>query len=95
MKFRESRGTLVALSLFMVVALTLTWLVYVSLRHDVEGRTASYSALFTDVYGLREGDDVRMAGVRVGRVEKIEHRREIGESLIRRAAATSDCTATP
>jgi phospholipid/cholesterol/gamma-HCH transport system substrate-binding protein len=72
LKFRESRGTLVALSLFMVMALTLTWLVYVSLRHDVEGRTASYSALFTDVYGLREGDDVRMAGVRVGRVEKID-----------------------
>jgi phospholipid/cholesterol/gamma-HCH transport system substrate-binding protein len=72
LKFRESRGTLVALSLFMVVALTLTWLVYVSLRHDVEGETASYSAMFTDAYGLREGDDVRMAGVRVGRVEKID-----------------------
>ena len=28
--------------------------------------------MFTDVYGLREGDDVRMAGVRVGRVEKID-----------------------
>ncbi len=72
MRSGESRGTLVALSLFMVVALTLTWLVYVSLRHDVEGRTASYSAMFTDAYGLREGDDVRMAGVRVGRVEKID-----------------------
>jgi phospholipid/cholesterol/gamma-HCH transport system substrate-binding protein len=72
LRSRESRGTLVALSLFMVVALTLTWLVYVSLRHDVEGRTASYSAMFTDAYGLREGDDVRMAGVRVGRVEKID-----------------------
>jgi ABC-type transporter Mla subunit MlaD len=28
--------------------------------------------VFTDVFGLREGDDVRMAGVRVGRVESIE-----------------------
>jgi phospholipid/cholesterol/gamma-HCH transport system substrate-binding protein len=37
----------------------------------VAGNTTSYSAMFTDVYGLREGDDVRMAGVRVGRVEKI------------------------
>ncbi len=69
MKFR---GPLIALSLFMIVALTLTWLVYVSLRRDVAGQTASYSAMFTDVYGLREGDDVRMAGVRVGRVEKID-----------------------
>lgn len=69
MKFR---GPLIALALFMVVSLTLTWLVYVSLRRDVAGDTARYSAVFTDVYGLREGDDVRMAGVRVGRVEKVE-----------------------
>lgn len=69
MKFR---GPLVGLTLFMIVALTLTWLVYVTLRRDVSGKTVSYSAMFTDVYGLREGDDVRMAGVRVGRVEKID-----------------------
>ena len=67
----KSRGPLIGLTVFMIVALTLTWLVYVSLRRDVAGTTASYSAVFTDVYGLREGDDVRMAGVRVGRVEKI------------------------
>ena len=66
------RGPLIGLTLFMVVSLTLTWLVYASLRRDVGGKTAPYSAMFTDVYGLREGDDVRMAGVRVGRVEKID-----------------------
>ncbi len=66
------RAPLVGLSLFMVAALTVTWLVYVSLRRDVAGATAPYSAMFHDAYGLREGDDVRMAGVRVGRVEKIE-----------------------
>jgi phospholipid/cholesterol/gamma-HCH transport system substrate-binding protein len=66
------RAPLIGLTLFMIVALTLTWLVYVSLRRDVAGNTAKYSAVFTDVYGLREGDDVRMAGVRVGRVENVE-----------------------
>ncbi|KUI10012.1 mammalian cell entry protein [Mycolicibacterium acapulense] len=66
------RAALVGLSLFMVVALTLTWLVYVTLRRDVAGSTVPYSAVFTDVFGLREGDDVRMAGVRVGRVESID-----------------------
>lgn len=66
------RGALVGLSLFMVVAVTLTWLVYVTLRRDVAGTTAPYAAMFSDVYGLRVGDDVRMAGVRVGRVENIE-----------------------
>lgn len=68
----KSRGALIGLSLFMVVALTLTWLVYVTLRRDVAGTTTPYVAVFTDVFGLREGDDVRMAGVRVGRVESID-----------------------
>jgi phospholipid/cholesterol/gamma-HCH transport system substrate-binding protein len=66
------RGALVGLSIFMVVAVTLTWLVYVTLRRDVAGSTQPYAAMFSDVFGLREGDDVRMAGVRVGRVETIE-----------------------
>jgi phospholipid/cholesterol/gamma-HCH transport system substrate-binding protein len=66
------RGAMVGLSIFMVVAIALTWLVYVTLRRDVAGSTVPYAAMFTDVFGLREGDDVRMAGVRVGRVEKIE-----------------------
>ncbi|MFV8053963.1 MCE family protein [Mycobacterium sp. 48b] len=66
------RGALIGLSLFMVVAVVLTWLVYVTLRRDVAGKTVPYAAMFTDVFGLREGDDVRMAGVRVGRVEGIE-----------------------
>lgn len=66
------RGPLIGLSLFMVVAVAVTWLVYATLRRDVAGPTTPYAAMFTDVYGLREGDDVRMAGVRVGRVDKIE-----------------------
>jgi phospholipid/cholesterol/gamma-HCH transport system substrate-binding protein len=66
------RGALIGLSLFMAVAVTLTWMVYVTLRRDVDGPTVPYAAIFTDVFGLREGDDVRMAGVRVGRVEKIQ-----------------------
>ncbi len=66
------RGAFIGLALFMVVATVLTWLVYVTLRRDVAGRTVPYAAVFTDVFGLREGDDVRMAGVRVGRVESIE-----------------------
>ncbi|MGV0644549.1 MlaD family protein [Mycolicibacterium sp. XJ2546] len=68
----KSRGALIGLSLFMVVAMVLTWLVYVTLRRDVSGATTPYAAVFTDVFGLREGDDVRMAGVRVGRVESID-----------------------
>jgi phospholipid/cholesterol/gamma-HCH transport system substrate-binding protein len=73
------RSALIGLSLFMVVAVTLTWLVYATLRRDVAGRTVPYAAIFSDVFGLREGDDVRMAGVRVGRVEKIELQGELAK----------------
>lgn len=66
------RGPLLGLCLFLVVATVLTWMVYVTLRRDVGGPATSYSAVFTDVFGLREGDDVRVAGVRVGRVQTIE-----------------------
>ncbi|ORW00984.1 MCE family protein [Mycobacterium kyorinense] len=69
MKFR---GPLIGLSIFMAIATAVTWLVYATLRRDVAGSTTPYAAMFTDVYGLRVGDDVRMAGVRVGRVENIE-----------------------
>ncbi|CAM4366413.1 virulence factor Mce family protein [Mycobacterium basiliense] len=76
MKFR---GPLIGLSLFMTVAMTLSWLVYVSLRRDVAGKAVPYSAVFTDVYGLRVADDVRIAGVRVGRVEKIDLERKFAK----------------
>lgn len=65
------RGPAIGLALFMVVSTVLTWLVYATLRRDVAGSTTPYTAIFTNVYGLRDGDDVRMAGVRVGRVEKV------------------------
>lgn len=68
----KDRGALIGLSIFMVISTALTWLVYATLRRDVAGPTTPYAAMFTDVFGLREGDDVRMAGVRVGRVEKVE-----------------------
>lgn len=68
---RGRRGPVIWLAVFLVISTVVTWLVYVTLRRDVRGPTVGYSALFTDVFGLREGDDVRIAGVRVGRVEDI------------------------
>jgi len=43
-----------------------------TMLHGVGGATRSYHAQFTDVAGLRVGDDVRAAGVRVGRVQGID-----------------------
>ncbi|MEI7717836.1 MAG: MCE family protein [Mycobacterium sp.] len=56
----------------MVITSVMTYLVYSTLQREVSGATTAYSAEFTDVFGLRDGDDVRMAGVRVGRVMNID-----------------------
>lgn len=65
------RKSLVGVSLFVVVSFALIWITYVTLDRGINSDTDSYSAVFSDVSGLRAGDDVRMAGVRVGRVDKI------------------------
>ncbi|ODR11081.1 hypothetical protein BHQ15_02895 [Mycolicibacillus koreensis] len=66
------RRRLVFLALFLVICFSVTWIILVTLRRDVTGPTHTYSAEFTDVTGLREGSDVRMAGVRVGRVDAVD-----------------------
>lgn len=66
------RKALLGLSLFLVVSTTATWLVFVTLRREVAGPTNTYTAVFTDVSGLHRGDDVRTAGVRVGRVDSVD-----------------------
>jgi phospholipid/cholesterol/gamma-HCH transport system substrate-binding protein len=66
------RKPLIGLSLFLVMATVGSWMVLVTLRREVAGPTNSYSAIFTDVSGLHPGDDVRVAGVRVGRVDGVD-----------------------
>lgn len=66
------RKPLIGLIIFLVVSIVLTWTVFNTLRRSVDGPSTSYTAVFTDVSGLGIGDDVRMAGVRVGRVDSIE-----------------------
>ncbi|MCP9624934.1 MCE family protein [Nocardia otitidiscaviarum] len=66
------RRNLLWLAAFLVVSLSLTWTILVTLRRDVQGPTHSYTAMFTDASGLRKGSDVRIAGVRVGRVDAVE-----------------------
>ena len=66
------RKPMTILILFVVVSMGITYLVYNTLRREVSGATTPYGAIFTDVYGLHPGDDVRMAGVRVGRIQDVE-----------------------
>jgi len=43
-----------------------------TMTNRAKGDTNTYYAMFTNVGGLRPGDDVRAAGVRVGRVESVD-----------------------
>ncbi len=65
------RRPLILLGVFLAVCFALIWTVFVTLQRNVSGRTDSYTALFTDVSGLKVGDEVRMAGVKVGRVDTV------------------------
>ncbi|GAA5160372.1 MlaD family protein [Pseudonocardia eucalypti] len=66
------RREVVKLLVFSVVALTLLWILWSTLLNTVGGDTRAYTAEFTDVSGLHEGDTVRSGGVRVGRVESMK-----------------------
>lgn len=67
-----SRRSMIGLSIFLVVAFGLVSMTFVTLNRGVDGSSNSYTAVFTDATGLRVGDDVRMAGIRVGRVDAVE-----------------------
>ncbi|AYF74621.1 MCE family protein [Nocardia yunnanensis] len=66
------RKPLIGFTIFAIVSILVTAVIWNTLARTVKGDTNTYSATFSDVLGLREGDDVRMAGVRVGKVEKID-----------------------
>lgn len=51
------------------------------ITQPVTSKLRSYTADFTDASGLHTGADVRVRGVRVGKVELIELRRRAGQSM--------------
>jgi phospholipid/cholesterol/gamma-HCH transport system substrate-binding protein len=61
----------VRLAIFVVVTTIATALLAVTIGNISFNATTKYRAVFTDVVGLNKGDDIRIAGVRVGQVDKI------------------------
>ncbi|MEB4211081.1 MlaD family protein [Mycobacterium sp. 94-17] len=51
------------------------------IRQPVAGETRSYTAEFTDISGLHEGADVRVRGVRVGKVQSLALNRSQGRTV--------------
>ena len=73
MKRRSMAGPVVKSLIFIVVTVTVTAVLAVSIAHTGVSATVSYQAVFTDVTGLNVGDDVDIAGVRVGDVTSISN----------------------
>ena len=59
------------LTIFTTVAVVCTLVVLTALRSPVNGALTRYTATFSDVSGLYVGDDVRISGVQVGKVQTI------------------------
>jgi phospholipid/cholesterol/gamma-HCH transport system substrate-binding protein len=77
---RAVGGPLVKLALFAVVTLAASYVLAVTITNKGYGTTTAYRAEFTDATGLVGGDDVRIAGVRVGEVRRIRVvRRNVAE----------------
>jgi phospholipid/cholesterol/gamma-HCH transport system substrate-binding protein len=65
-------GTLVKLGVFAVVLLFFTVMIVVVFGQMRFDRTTSYTAEFSNVSGMREGQFVRASGVEIGKVKKIQ-----------------------
>ncbi|MGW0886358.1 MlaD family protein, partial [Streptomyces sp. NPDC002671] len=68
---RQTAAPLVKFSLFALVTIAATALLAATIVNISFTPKDTYHAVFTDVTGLETGDDIRVAGVRVGEVEGI------------------------
>lgn len=68
---RSFLPSLLKLAAFAVVTVLLTGVLAATIANTNFGETSGYLAKFTDASGLKEGDDVRIAGVKVGQVDAI------------------------
>ncbi|GAA5057850.1 MlaD family protein [Nocardia callitridis] len=68
----SARGAALRLVLFAAAMVVVLLAVITAIQRPVSGDTNARDGLFTDANGLKVGDDVRMFGVQVGKVEGID-----------------------
>jgi phospholipid/cholesterol/gamma-HCH transport system substrate-binding protein len=71
MKRKSLAGPVIKSLIFIVITATVTAILGISIAHSGVSATVGYQAVFSDVTGLTVGDDVDIAGVRVGDVTSI------------------------
>lgn len=69
---KPTTSATVKLAVFCVVTAVATALLAATIGNITFDRKTSYKAVFSDVTGLNKGDDIRIAGVRIGQVDRIE-----------------------
>ncbi|MGL4306459.1 MAG: MlaD family protein [Mycobacteriaceae bacterium] len=65
------RRSAIGLGIFASLAILCSFVIVTTLQSPVRGKTATYSAIFSDVSGLYVGNDVRISGIQVGKVTEI------------------------
>jgi phospholipid/cholesterol/gamma-HCH transport system substrate-binding protein len=78
---RSLAAPLIKLSIFLVVTLAATYVLAATITNSNYGKAITYRADFTDVTGVVPGDDVRIAGVRVGSVKSMKVVKVDGQRL--------------
>jgi phospholipid/cholesterol/gamma-HCH transport system substrate-binding protein len=69
---KQTRGALVKLIIFILVTSLSTGVLVVLIGNISFQSTRDYKAVFSDATGVVKGDDIRIAGVKVGSVKKVE-----------------------
>lgn len=94
MKQKSISAVLSRLVVFVAVMAVLLLVVIQAITRPVGGATDSYAAMFTDVSGLRTGDDVRMFGLQVGKVSaiRVDRDRAVVAFTVQRGRAVYDAS---
>ena len=90
---KKTRGDFVKLLIFIVVTTLATSVLVVLIGNLNFEKSNTYKAIFSDATGVVKGDDIRVAGVKVGSVKnvKIVHRDEAEVTFtVRRATALTE-----
>ncbi len=93
---KKTRGDAVKLMIFMMVTTLATGMLVVLIGNITFQSSRTYKAEFSDATGVVKGDDIRIAGVKVGSVKKVEITKRthalVTFSVAKRATVTKSST---
>jgi phospholipid/cholesterol/gamma-HCH transport system substrate-binding protein len=69
---KRTTGDAVKLTIFIVVTTLATSLLAITIGNIQFGASKTYQAVFSDATGVVQGDDIRVAGVKVGSVQDVQ-----------------------